>query len=218
MEDGPAMKFFEEVEHRTFSGPEAARRGKEVLYITERCVFRLGADGLELCEIAPGVDLQHDILDKMAFRPLMPQPPVLMDERIFADAPMGIRPQLLDKPLAERLSYDAAQNLFFLDFSGLAVRSSEDIERIEAAVEGVLQPIGHKVRAVVNYDRFSIAPELIDAYIAMVKRVVEAHYHEVTRYTASSFLRLKLGEALARGQLPVQLYGSAQAAQAALAN
>ena len=218
LEDGPAMKFVEEVEHRTFSGPEAARRGKEVLYITERCVFRLGAEGLELCEIAPGVDLQRDILDKMAFRPLMPQPPVLMDERIFADAPMGIRPQLLDKPLAERLSYDAAQNLFFLDFSGLAVRSSEDIARIEAAVEGVLQPIGHKVRAVVNYDRFSIAPELIDAYIAMVKRVVEAHYHEVTRYTASSFLRLKLGEALARGQLPVQLYGSAQAAQAALAN
>ncbi|MCE1181109.1 MAG: acyl CoA:acetate/3-ketoacid CoA transferase [Rhodocyclales bacterium] len=218
LEDGPAMKFVEEVEHRTFSGPEAARRGKEVLYITERCVFRLGAEGLELCEIAPGVDLQRDILDKMAFRPLMPQPPVLMDERIFADAPMGIRPQLLDKPLAERLSYDAAQNLFFLDFSGLAVRSSEDIARIEAAVEGLLQPIGHKVRAVVNYDRFNITPELIDAYIAMVKRVVEAHYHEVTRYTASSFLRLKLGEALARGQLPVQLYGSAQAAQAALAN
>jgi propionate CoA-transferase len=41
LEDGQAVKFVEEVEHRTFSGPQAARRGKQVLYITERCVFRL---------------------------------------------------------------------------------------------------------------------------------------------------------------------------------
>ena len=44
LEDGKAVKFVEEVEHRTFSGPEAARRGKEVIYITERCVFRLTAN------------------------------------------------------------------------------------------------------------------------------------------------------------------------------
>src|SRR6185369_11584230 len=116
--------------------------------------------------------------------------------RIFRDEPMGIRPQLLEKPLAERLAYDPAQNVFFLDFSGLTVRSADDIRRIEAAVEAVLGPIGHKVRAVVNYDRFSIVPELVDDYIAMVKGVVDRHYHDVTRYTASTFLRMKLGEAL----------------------
>ena len=59
LEDGKSVKFVDEVEHRTFSGPEAARRGKEVIYITERCVFRLTAAGLELTEIAPGVDLQN---------------------------------------------------------------------------------------------------------------------------------------------------------------
>jgi len=214
--DGAAMKFVEEVEHRTFSGPEAARRGKEVLYVTERCVFRLTAEGLELTEIAPGVDLQRDILDHMAFRPLIRSELQVMDERIFRDEGMGIRQQLLEKPLADRLTYDAGRNLFFIDFSGLNVRSAEDIRQIETAVEAVLQPIGHKVRAVVNYDRFNIVPELTDDYIAMVKRVVERHYHDVTRYTASTFLRMKLGEALARRALPAQMYATAEAAHLAI--
>lgn len=214
--DGAAMKFVEEVEHRTFSGPEAARRGKEVLYVTERCVFRLTAEGLELTEIAPGVELQRDILDRMAFRPLIRSELLVMDERIFRDEGMGIRQQLLEKPLADRLTYDTGRNLFFIDFSGLNVRSAEDIRQIETAVEGVLQPIGHKVRAVVNYDRFNIVPELTDDYIAMVKRVVEHHYHDVTRYTASTFLRMKLGEALARRALPSQMYATAEAAHLAI--
>ena len=196
LEDGKSIKFVDEVEHRTFSGPEAARRGKEVIYVTERCVFRLTPQGLLLTEIAPGVDLQKDILDKMAFRPIIDGEPAIMDARIFADGPMGIRPEMLEVPLPERLSYDAAQNLFFLDFSGLNVRSTDDIRRVEAAVDAALDPIGHKVNAIVNYDRFSILPELVDAYIDMVKGVVDRHYHDVTRYTSSTFLRMKLGEAL----------------------
>ena len=61
-----------------------------------------------------------------------------------------------------------------------------------------------------------IVPELIDAYIAMVKGVVERHYHDVTRYTSSTFLRMKLGEALARGDMAPQLYDSADAARSGL--
>lgn len=218
LQDGSAVKFVDEVEHRTFSGPEAARRGKEVIYITERCVFRLTQAGLQLTEIAPGVDLQRDILDRMAFQPLIDGEPAPMDARIFREEPMGIRPELLEKPMSERLTYDPAQNLFFLDFSGLNVRNPDDIARIEAAVEAVLQPIGHKVRAVVNYDRFSIVPELIDAYIAMVKGVVERHYHDVTRYTSSSFLRMKLGEALALKSIVPNIFGSADEARQRLGN
>ncbi len=216
-EDGKSVKFVDEVEHRTFSGPEAARRGKEVVYVTERCVFRLTAQGLQLTEIAPGVDLQKDILDKMAFRPIIDGEPALMDARIFADGPMGIRPELLDVPLPERLSYDAEQNLFFLDFSGLNVRSADDIRRIEAAVDAALDPVGHKVNAIVNYDRFNILPELVDAYIDMVKGVVERHYHDVTRYTASTFLRMKLGEALAKRQIAPKISGTEAEAKAELA-
>jgi propionate CoA-transferase len=88
---GTTQKFVQEVEHRTFSGPVAAKVGKTVLYITERCVFRLTTEGLELIEIAPGIDLQRDILDQMGFVPNMPTPPRLMDARIFNPAPMGMR-------------------------------------------------------------------------------------------------------------------------------
>ena len=216
LEDGKSIKFVKEVEHRTFSGSQAAKWGKSVLYVTERCVFKLTKEGLELIEIAPGIDLQKDILDKMDFKPIMHREPALMDARIFAEGPMNIRPDMLERPLAERLSYDAAQNLFFLDFSGLSVRNEADIARILAAVDAALTPVGHKVNTIVNYDRFSILPELVDAYLAMVKGVMDRHYHDVTRYTANTFLRLKLGEALEKHQMPAEIYESADQAQAHL--
>ena len=216
LEDGKAIKFVDEVEHRTFSGPEAARRGKRVLYITERCVFELTADGLVLAEIAPGIDLQRDILDRMAFAPLMPTPPVLMDARIFVDEPMHIRSAMLARPLSERFSYDPAVNRFFVDLSGLDVRSAADIDAIAAAAEACLALVGHKVYAIVNYDRFSILPELVDAYIAMVQDLMQRRYHDVTRYTASTFLRMKLGEAFARRAVQPQVFGTADEAQRAL--
>ncbi|MDP1651576.1 MAG: acyl CoA:acetate/3-ketoacid CoA transferase [Rhodocyclaceae bacterium] len=90
LREGKAHKFVNEVEHRTFSGAEAWKRGQPVLYITERCVFRLGAEGLELTEIAPGIDLERDILSHMDFRPIMHTPPVLMDARIFTTGKMGL--------------------------------------------------------------------------------------------------------------------------------
>ncbi len=216
LNDGRARKFVEQVEHRTFSGPEASRRGTIVLYVTERCVFRLCPQGLELIEIAPGIDLERDVLAHMAFKPVMNAAPTLMDARIFADGPMNLRPALLELPFDERLSFDAGANLFFVNFEGLSVQSSADIERIRSAVDDKLATVGHKVYGVVNYDRFSIAPELIEDYIAMVRGLLDRHYLDVTRYTSSTFLRLKLGEALAKGNVAPQLYASAGEAQAHL--
>ena len=216
-EDGKAVKFVEEVEHRTFSGPQAAKWGKTVLYITERCVFKLTADGLELTEIAPGIDLQKDILDKMQFKPIINQEPTLMDARIFAEEPMNIRAEMLEMPMSERLSFDPDKNLFFVNFAGLSVRNEADIERILEAVEHELAPIGHKVNAVVNYDRFSIVPELVDDYIGVVKGIMDRHYHDVTRYTSNTFLRMKLGEALEKQKISPHLYESADEAEGHLA-
>ncbi|MGB8053112.1 MAG: acyl CoA:acetate/3-ketoacid CoA transferase, partial [Azonexus sp.] len=216
LEEGKSRKFVEEVEHRTFSGPQAAKWGKSVLYITERCVFQLTAEGLMLTEIAPGVDLQKDILDQMAFVPIMHGEPALMDARIFRDEPMNMRSQMLEIPMAERLTYDPGKNLFFVNFAGLNVRTAEDVARIRQAVDESLKAVGHKVNAIVNYDRFSILPELVDDYIAMVKGVVERHYHDVTRYTSNTFLRVKLGEALEKRHLAPRLYGSASEAEASL--
>lgn len=196
LSEGKGTKFVEEVEHRTFSGEQAAKTDKDVLYITERCVFKLTPQGLALTEIAPGVDLQKDILDRMAFKPIIHEPLKLMDARIFADEPMQLRGQMLKRPLADRFTYDHQQEVFFVDFTGLSIRTLDDIAQIKAEAERKLKPIGHKVDVVVNYDRMSIVPELMDAYVEAIKDIVSTYYNEVTRYSANSFLRMKLGELL----------------------
>ena len=78
------------MEHITFSGDYAWENGQTVLYVTERAVFEITSDGLLLKEIAPGIDLEKDILAHMDFVPLMPEPPVLMDSRIFCEELMGL--------------------------------------------------------------------------------------------------------------------------------
>lgn len=89
--EGKAQKFVEGVvEHITYSGEYGLKKGQRALYITERCVFELTAEGMELTEIAPGIDLQKDILDQMGFRPVINEEPILMDARIFQDGPMGL--------------------------------------------------------------------------------------------------------------------------------
>ncbi|KPH01603.1 CoA-transferase [Pseudomonas sp. RIT-PI-q] len=68
---GEVPKLVEKVRHITFSGPQAVLAGQEVLYVTERAVFRLLAEGIELIEVARGVDIQRDVLDRMAFAPIV---------------------------------------------------------------------------------------------------------------------------------------------------
>ncbi len=97
LNEGETVKFVSEVEHRTFSGEYAFKNGQTVLYITERCVFRLVEKGLELIEIAPGVDLDKDILSLMEFRPVISPKLKIMDARIFRDEPMNLRPDILAK-------------------------------------------------------------------------------------------------------------------------
>src|SRR5205085_12236352 len=69
LREGSERKFVERVEHVTYSGSVAAARGQPALYVTERAVFRLDRDGLQLIEIAPGIDLERDILAQMGFAP-----------------------------------------------------------------------------------------------------------------------------------------------------
>lgn len=88
--EGSERKFVEAVEHITFSGAYANKTNQPVMYITERAVFELRKDGLHLVEVAPGIDIQTQIIDLMGFVPKMEGEIRLMDERIFKDEPMGL--------------------------------------------------------------------------------------------------------------------------------
>jgi propionate CoA-transferase len=211
--DGSAKKFVQHVEHVTFSGPFAASRAQPVLYVTERCVFGLTPDGLELREVAPGIDIERDILAQMGFKPIIREEPDLMDVRIFRPEPMGLRDDLLTIPLDQRFTYDPQQNLFFVNFERFSVHNRAEIRALVKAVESKLAPLGHRVYAIVNYDNFSILPELLDEYCAAVRGLVDRFYSGVSRYTTSGFLRMKLGEALEKRGVAPHIFESAAEAQ-----
>ncbi len=90
-QEGKVNKFIKKVGQITFSGAYAQETRQPVMYITERAVFELRKDGLYLTEIAPGIDIEKDILAHMDFVPKMEGKPKLMDERIFRPQPMGIK-------------------------------------------------------------------------------------------------------------------------------
>ncbi len=83
-QDGRVVKFVQSVEQITFSGKRARRLGQDAKFITERCVFKLVPEGMLLAEVAPGVDIQKDILDRMGFRPIVPDEVPTMDPAMFA--------------------------------------------------------------------------------------------------------------------------------------
>ncbi len=215
-QEGKARKIINMVEHVTFSGKYAIEKNQPVLYITERCVFSLTKEGIVLKEIAPGIDLKKDILDLLEFEPIIKGSPALMDERIFRSEIMGLKDDLLTLSLEERLTYHPDENLFFVNFEGYSVKTSEGVEQIREAVENILSPLGKKVHTIVNYDNFAILPDVVDEYTDMVKYLVDNYYTGVTRYTTSAFLRMKLGDALEKREVSPHIYESSEEAKSAL--
>jgi acyl CoA:acetate/3-ketoacid CoA transferase len=83
LQQGAVKKLLKRVDQITFSGPQGLVRGQEVLYLTERASFRLTPQGIEVYEIAPGIDLQRDVLDQMDFAPLVAKNLHVMDAAYF---------------------------------------------------------------------------------------------------------------------------------------
>jgi len=193
--EGKYKKFVDSVGQVTFSGQYAGKQGRSVLYVTERCVFALREGGLELIEVAPGIDLQRDILDQLPFKPMVfdPKP---MSSLLFNPDLMGLRARIYDIGIEDRISYTPQSNTLFLDFSGMRINSSIDVDRVKSAVEAVLIPLNQRVVAVVNYDSFWVCPEASDAYMEAVEHIESNYYIKVSRYTTNGFMRIKLSRGL----------------------
>ncbi|MGM9490722.1 acyl CoA:acetate/3-ketoacid CoA transferase [Ideonella sp. YS5] len=193
--EGRQRKFVPAVQQVTFSGEQAARRGQPVLYVTERCVFALEPGGLTLTEVAPGIDVERDILAQMDFVPRIGELKT-MDARIARPRPMQLLAALLDLQMADRLSYDAERKTLFANFEGLSIRSAEDVNSVRRVFEALCQRIGERVALVVNYDGFKLDEAQADAYFEMVSELQARYYSTAVRYTTSAFMRAKLGAEL----------------------
>ena len=211
LKEGKIVKFVDRVGQITFSGRHAAEKNQDVLYITERCVFKLTGSGIELTEVAPGIDIERDILNMMSFTPEV-RDPIEMDSSIFRPEPMGLRSRFLDIHIDDRISYDADKNTLFLDFAGMRVRDEADLAAIKKAVDATLGPLGKRVYSIVNYDRFVADDDIIAKYLDLVKYVEEKYYISVSRYTNSGFLRLKLGKELGKRKVSSRIYESSEEA------
>jgi len=208
VKEGRARKFVKQVEQVTFSGKYAAQKAQPVIYVTERCVFQLTDHGLELIEVAPGIDIDRDILAHMAFKPHI-HSPVTMNPRIFVDQPMDLLADLLNQNLKDRVSFDTKQKILVLDLEGWSVRKKADIADLKKVIIEACEGIGGRVNAVINQASCRIAEDLYDEYADMVAYVTKHHYGRTARYATSTLTRQKLQEALRRRGLDTHVFANA---------
>ena len=183
-----------------------------MLYVTERCVFRLTPDGLELTEIAPGIDIERDILGQDGFQAADPARPVLMDPRIFRREPMGLR-DAAARSARTALPLRRATSTVFRQSRTLRVAqtrpTSSDIRQIVAdrlARSGETRLRHRQLR------QFLHLAGTARSIFGDGARPDGHYYSGVTRYTTSGFLRMKLGDALEKRGVAPHIFESAKEA------
>jgi propionate CoA-transferase len=214
--EGRSQKFVARVEQITFSGAFAAANAQPVLYVTERCVLRRTAEGMELVEVAPGIDVERDILGQMGFRPIV-RDLAVMDPTLFREAPVGMAHRLLALSLADRISYDSARKTLFINYEGFQIRTTDEVELVRREVETRCRAIGERVAVIVNYDQLYLDPAVSDAFFSMITYLQQRYYRSASRYTTSAFMRLKLGAGLAERELAPHVFETLAEAQSNIA-
>jgi propionate CoA-transferase len=214
--EGAMMKFIDQVEQVTYNGRYGAEQGRTVLYVTERCVFRLTPEGLELAEVAPGLDIQKDIIDQMAFEPIVTAPK-LMDAALFFPEPMKLKDCLLNLRMEDRLTYDAETNTVFINLSGVELNTEQQFEKHAAYMNEFFAGLGKKVNIISNYDGRTIAPKLQARHLDFITELERKYYLTAARYTTSAFLRQKMGHDLKNREIAPHIFETAQEARAYIA-
>jgi len=212
-QEGAVPKFIKNVEQITFNGKYAASLGQDVLYVTERCVFRLTLEGLELIEVAPGIDIEKDILSHMAFTPIV-KDPKLMNSTIFNETRMRLKQSMLSMNWDDRLHYIEAEDTVFANISGLSIETIEDLDVMREKLNAFFTGIGHKVDVISNYDGVTIAPRLSSRFADMLSELEIKYYHTATRYTTSAFLRQKMGQDLKSRKISPHIFETREEAAA----
>jgi propionate CoA-transferase len=212
-QEGTVPKFIENVEQITFNGKYAASLGQDVLYVTERCVFKLTLEGLELVEVAPGIDVEKDILAHMAFTPII-KDPKLMNPTIFNETRMRLKQSMLSMNWDDRLNYIEAEDTVFANISGLSIETIEDLDVMREKLNAFFAGIGHKVDVISNYDGVTIGPRLSSRFADMLSELETKHYNTATRYTTSAFLRQKMGQDLKSRKISPHIFETREEAAA----
>ena len=215
LQEGKVRKFVKEVSQVSFSGDFSVTRMQPVYYVTERCVFRRGLRGLVLTEVAPGIDIERDILAHMDFVPKIREP-VTMDSRIFRDEPMNLETDLLNLDLPDRISYDEVRNILFINLEGHYMRVKEDIAQLRELLIQRCKAIGKRVGVFINYDSFRINENIYDDYMDMDRHMLKHHYTTITRYSTSAFMRMKLDQAFSGRNIAPHVFEGKDEAQAFL--
>jgi propionate CoA-transferase len=205
LNEGKSPKFIAKVDQITFCGRLAAANAQPVIYVTERCVFKLTLEGLELVEVAPGIDIDRDILAHMGFKPII-RSVGSMDPTLFDEEAMRLNDRLLNRPICDRFAFDADRNTLFLGLDGYRVQTKADVEAIREGVLETFRQAGRRFSAIINYDSSYIAPHMVEDWFSMAAEVEKSCYHNVSRYTTSAFMRLKLGDALSRRNVAPHIF------------
>ena len=186
--ESETRKFVDRVRQVTFSGPYARAQRQSVHYITDRAVFRLAECGLELIEIAPGLDLERDVLARMAFPPAISPGLREMDPRIFREGIMGLA---RTSPIAieDRFHYNPAENVAYVNFEGMTLRSGREVEALAGFLDERFTAVGHRVHVIVNYDDLVLAPAAAEAFADMVVRNSRRYALSSGRHSRARSLR-----------------------------
>ncbi len=215
LQEGRAKKFVARVQQISFSGDYAAERKQPVLYITERCVFRRDRRGMVLVEVAPGIDVERDILAHMDFEPVIGDVET-MDARIFRPELIGLERELLNLDLPDRVTYDPIRGILFLNWEGMYLRTKSDVDAIWLECEKRCQEIGRRVGVIINYDKFNIDDQVLDDYVAMDRYFLQKYFSNIARYATNGFMRMKMGEAFAERNIAPHVFERKEEAQSFL--